>query len=90
MPKIILTILILIFSFSIIIPELIANDNSNKDIKVVYQKRQKIDLEDISIQGEFVTPGDFSVEDEKQNGSEMIYKRKNYNDRLPITIEYIY
>jgi hypothetical protein len=59
-------------------------------IKIEYQKRQKIDLGALMIDGELVTPGDFTVDDEKEKATELLFKRKNYNDRLRINIEYVF
>lgn len=58
--------------------------------KIVYKKRQMIDLGALEIDGELVTPGDFSINNEKEKASELLYKRKNYNDRLRINIEYVF
>ena len=57
---------------------------------IKYEKRQKIDLGAIMIDGQVVSPGDFSIQDEKQKASELLYKRKNYNDRLRINIQYVF
>lgn len=59
-------------------------------VVVKYQKRQKIDLGALLIDGEVVSPGDFTVDDEKEKASELLYKRKNYNDRVRINIEYVF
>lgn len=66
----------------------IAASASAQEIK--YQKRQKIDLGAISIDGELVSPGDFTVDMEKEKASELLFIRKNYNDRLRINIEYVF
>lgn len=58
--------------------------------KIVYKKRQMIDLGALEIDGELVTPGDFSINNEKEKASELLFKRKNYNDRLRINIEYVF
>ena len=58
--------------------------------KIVYKKRQVIDLGALEIDGELVTPGDFSINNEKEKASELLFKRKNYNDRLRINIEYVF
>lgn len=55
-----------------------------------YQERQKIDLGALTIDGEIVGPGDFSIEDEKAKESKFLYKRKNHNDRLRINIQYVF
>ena len=57
---------------------------------IKYNKRQKIDLGALMIDGDVVSPGDFSVEDEKRKASELLFKRKNYNDRLDINIQYVF
>lgn len=59
-------------------------------IKVEYKKRQQIDLGALMIDGELVTPGDFTFDDEKEKASELLFKRKNYNDRLRINNEYVF
>ena len=61
-----------------------------KRTKIEYKKRQKIDLGALMIDGEVITPGDFSVTDEKQKAKDLIYKRKNYYDRLGINIQYVF
>ena len=61
-----------------------------KNVKIEYQKRQKINLGALMIDGELVTPGDFTVDDESEKASELMFKRKNYNDRLRINIEYVF
>ena len=58
--------------------------------KIVYKKRQLIDLGALEIDGELVSPGDFSINNEKEKASELLFKRKNYNDRLRINIEYVF
>jgi hypothetical protein len=82
-------ILILFFVF-ILDPAISQDANETTNVKVVYLKREKIDLEDMSIQGSLVTPGDLIIDTEKNTDSEMIFRRNNYNDRLPINIEYVY
>ncbi len=57
---------------------------------IKYKKRQKIDLGALMIDGDVVSPGDFSVEDEKRKASKLLFKRKNYNDRLDINIKYVF
>ena len=57
---------------------------------IKYQKRQKIDLGAMMIDGEIVSPGDFSIEDEKEKAQELLFKRKKYNDRLDINIQYVF
>ena len=54
------------------------------------QERQKIDLGALLIDGELVSPGDFSIQDENQKATEMLFKRKNHNDRVRINIEYVF
>jgi len=61
-----------------------------KKEKIKYKKRQKIDLGALVIDGELVSPGDFSVDDEKTKATELLFKRKNHNDRLRINIEYVF
>ncbi len=58
--------------------------------KIEYKKRQKIDLGALMIDGQLVSPGDFTVDDEKAKASELLFKRKNHNDRLRINIEYVF
>ena len=55
-----------------------------------YERRQKIDLGALTIDGEVVSPGDFSIEDEKVKESKFLYKRKNFNDRLRLNIQYVF
>lgn len=62
----------------------------SKKVKIQYEKRQKIDLGALLIDGELVSPGDFTVDDEKTRASELLFKRKNHNDRLRINIEYVF
>ncbi len=57
---------------------------------IVYKKRQTIDLGALEIDGELVTPGDFSINNEKEKATKLLFKRKNYNDRLRINIEYVF
>lgn len=57
---------------------------------IKYEKRQKIDLGALLIDGELVSPGDFSIQDEDQKATEMLFKRKNHNDRVRINIEYVF
>ena len=59
-------------------------------VKTVYEKRQKIDLGAISIEGEVVSPGDFSVSDEEAEMTMKLYKRKTYNDRFKVNIDYVF
>lgn len=58
--------------------------------KIVYKKRQVIDLGALEIDGELVSPGDFSINNEKEKATQLLFKRKNYNDRLRINIEYVF
>ena len=64
--------------------------SQKKKEKIVYKKRQVIDLGALEIDGELVTPGDFSINNEKEKASELLFKRKNYNDRLRINIECVF
>ena len=61
-----------------------------KKVIIKYQKRQKIDLGALLIDGEIVSPGDFTIDSEKEKASELLFKRTNYNDRLRINIEYVF
>lgn len=61
-----------------------------KKVTVEYKKRQKIDLGALMIDGEIVSPGDFSIDNEKEKASKLLYRRRNYNDRLRINIEYVF
>lgn len=58
--------------------------------KIVYKKRQTIDLGALEIDGELISPGDFSISNEKERATELLFKRKNYNDRIRINIEYVF
>lgn len=62
----------------------------SKKKEKLYEKRQQIDLGALLIDGELVSPGDFSVDDEKERATGLLFKRENYNDRLRINIEYIF
>ena len=62
----------------------------NKKVKIKYNKRQKIDLGALMIDGEIVSPGDFSIDDEKEKAQRLLFKRRNYNDRLGINIQYVF
>jgi hypothetical protein len=79
-------LLVLMFTMSFINVALA----QSKKTKISYKKRQQIDLGALLIDGELVSPGDFSVQDEKQKASELLFKRKNHNDRLRINIEYVF
>lgn len=65
------------------------NVYGQRKVKIKYKERQTIDLGALNIDGEIVTPGDFTVEDEKQKASELIFKRVNHKDRLKINIDYV-
>ena len=80
-------VIIIALVFTLISGNVLAQ--SKKRTKISYKKRQKIDLGALLIDGELVSPGDFSVQDEKQKASELLFKRKNHNDRLRINIEYV-
>jgi hypothetical protein len=62
---------------------------AKRTTKIKYKKRQMIDLGALNIDGEIVSPSDFSIEDEKQKASKMLFKRKKYNDRIQINIDYV-
>ncbi len=48
-----------------------------------YQKRQKVDLGDLEIKGEIVTPGDFSIQVERRKKfSKSLYDRNEFNFEL--------
>lgn len=64
--------------------------SQEKKVIIKYQKRQKIDLGALLIDGEVVSPGDFTIDSEKEKASELLFKRKNYYDRLRINIEYVF
>lgn len=81
--KIILIALVLILSTN-------SFAQKRKKAKIVYKKRQLIDLGALMIDGELVSPGDFSIEDEKEKATQLLFKRKNYNDRLRVNIEYVF
>ncbi|MAZ49371.1 MAG: hypothetical protein CME65_12490 [Halobacteriovoraceae bacterium] len=77
---------LLLFLFTLSLPSFA----QEKKVIIKYQKRQKIDLGALLIDGEVVTPGDFTIDNEKEKASELLYKRKNYNNRLRINIEYVF
>tara|TARA_Y100000590_G_C15104735_1_gene782613 strand:- start:251 stop:499 length:249 start_codon:yes stop_codon:yes gene_type:complete len=79
-------LMLIIFIFSSV--SIFAQTKRKTVIK--YQKRQKIDLGAMMIGGEIVSPGDFSIEDEKEKAQELLFKRKKYNDRLDINIQYVF
>ena len=62
----------------------------NENVKIEYKKRQKIDLGAIMIDGEIVSPGDFSISDEEAEMTKKLYRRKNFNDRIKINIDYVF
>lgn len=62
----------------------------SKKVKIQYKKRQKIDLGALMIDGELVSPGDFTIDDEKEKAQKLLFKRRNYNDRLGINIQYVF
>ena len=59
-------------------------------VKKMYKKRQKIDLGALTVDGKISSPGDFSVETEDEKSTKMLYKRKNYDDRIRINIQYVF
>ena len=79
--------LLILFAIVFICP---STQAQKKKVVVEYQKRQKIDLGALMIDGEIVTPGDFTVDNEKEKATELLYRRKNYYDRLRINIEYVF
>lgn len=81
MTKIILSMILLFSSIAVY---------AQKKEKIIYKKRQTIDLGALEIDGELVSPGDFSINNEKEKATELLFKRKNYNDRLRINIEYVF
>ena len=84
--KIVIFLLILTFSLS----SFAQRKKRRVKTNIEYQKRQKIDLGALLIDGELVSPGDFSIQDENQKATEMLFKRKNHNDRVRINIEYVF
>lgn len=74
----------------IMISNLSVHAQSRRKEVIKYEKRQKIDLGALMIDGQVVSPGDFTIQDEKEKASELLYKRKNYNDRLRINIQYVF
>jgi hypothetical protein len=62
----------------------------SKKVKIQYKKRQKIDLGALLIDGELVSPGDFTIDDEKEKAQKLLFKRRKYNDRLGINIQYVF
>ncbi len=78
--------------FILLLPSLLFAQQGAKaiekdEIRIEYQKRQKVDLGALMIEGQVVAPTDFSIDDEKNAPSSKIYRRKNYNDRLKLGIE---
>ena len=67
-----------------------AYSQSKESVKIEYKKRQKIDLGAIMIDGEIVSPGDFSVSDEEAEMTKKLYRRKTFNDRIKINIDYVF
>lgn len=80
----------LIILFLMIFSSLNLFAQTKRKTVIKYQKRQKIDLGAMMIDGEIVSPGDFSIEDEKEKAQELLFKRKKYNDRLDINIQYVF
>ncbi|MBD64156.1 MAG: hypothetical protein CME62_03055 [Halobacteriovoraceae bacterium] len=80
----------LIISIVLLSLNVYAQNKRTTKTNYTYQKRQKIDLGALMIDGELVSPGDFSIQDEKEKASELLFKRKNHNDRIRINIEYVF
>lgn len=53
-------------------------------------RRQKIDLSSLTVDGKVVSPGDFTVEIEEQVKSKFLYKRKRYNDKMKKNIQELF
>ena len=56
---------------------------------VKYEKNRSIDLGGLTVDGEIVSPEDFSISDENQGKSKKLYRRKDFNDRLLMNIDYL-
>lgn len=81
--KLNLLVLLIFFSTQVYSQEI-------EQVKIEYKKRQKIDLGAIMIDGEIVSPGDFSISDEEGEMTKKLYRRTNYKDRIKINIDYVF
>ncbi len=62
----------------------------NQKEKVEYTKHRKVDLGALSVEGEIVVPGDFSIDDKEEDETSGIYRRKNYKDRYSIYYKFVF
>ena len=75
-------ILISIFSIS---TDLLAQ--SKKKVIIEYQKRQKVDLGELSVEGNVLTPGDISIDYEENEASMELHKRRTYKDKIKLNLD---
>lgn len=59
----------------------------NKKVVIKYQKRQKIDLGELSVEGNVLTPGDISIDYEENEASMELHKRKTYKDKIKLNLD---
>jgi hypothetical protein len=66
-----------------------AKDKKTKGNKVIvkYQKRQKVDLGELSVEGNVLTPGDISIDYEENEATMELHKRRTYKDKIKLNLD---
>lgn len=63
---------------------------AKKKIKIQYEKRQKVDLGALSVDGKVVAPGDLSISTEEIYNTNRLFKRTEYRDRAAQELNSLY
>ena len=64
-------------------------DKRNKKGKVIikYEKRQKVDLGELSVEGNVLTPGDISIDYEENAATMELHRRRTYKDKIKLNLD---
>ncbi|MBT7609385.1 MAG: hypothetical protein HN576_06500 [Bacteriovoracaceae bacterium] len=79
----------IILCFCIFITSAFGKDKKSKSNKVIikYQKRQKVDLGELSVEGNVLTPGDILIDYDENEATMELHKRRTYKDKLKLSLD---
>ena len=59
----------------------------NNKVIIKYQKRQKVDLGELSVEGNVLTPGDISIDYEENESTMELHKRRTFKDKIKLNLD---
>ena len=79
------SLIVIIISFS---ATCYAQESKKKNKVIIqYQQRQKVDLGELSVEGNVLTPGDFSIDYEDSKTTMELHKRRSFKDKIKLILD---